>query len=235
MNIQFLYFDGCPGAETAYARLEEVVENLVPGTPIHREEVSSEDAAQELGFHGSPSIHIDGVDLEFDPSRLSCMSCRLYDNEGAPPKWLIEAGVLKALGQRGVLFLCVANSARSQIAEGIARMLAPADVRIQSAGSRPTGVRPEAARVLSELGIDMSKHRSKHVADIDPSTVDTVITLCAEEECPLFLGKAHRLHWDMPDPAAIEGGEELRFEAFRKVRDELRRRLDAVFGRQIRR
>ena len=126
---------------------------------------------------------------------------------------------------KGVLFLCVANSARSQMAEGIARSLAPVDTKIWSAGSRPTSVRSEAIAVLKEIGIDISGHRAKAVAEIPAAEVDTVITLCGEEECPVFLGKATRLHWGLPDPAAVNGSETERLDAFRKVRDELRRRI----------
>ncbi len=131
---------------------------------------------------------------------------------------------------KGVLFLCVANSARSQLAEGLARALAPPGTKVWSAGSRPTTVRPEAVVVLRELGIDISHHRSKAVGEIPPAEVDTVITLCGEEECPLFLGQATRLHWGLPDPAAAGGSEAERLEAFRRTRDELRRRLAALFG-----
>jgi thioredoxin type arsenate reductase len=126
---------------------------------------------------------------------------------------------------KGILFLCVANSARSQMAEGIARSLAPPEMKIQSAGSRPTKIRPEAIAVLKEIGIDISQNRSKAVAEIPADEVDTVITLCAEEECPVFLGKAQRLHWGLPDPAAVIGSEEEVFTAFRKMRDELFRRI----------
>jgi protein-tyrosine-phosphatase len=116
---------------------------------------------------------------------------------------------------KGVLFLCVANSARSQMAEGIARSLAPAGTKIWSAGSRPTNVRPEAIAVLKEIGIDISRHRAKAVAEIPAAEVDTVITLCGEEECPVFLGKATRLHWGLPDPAAVSGSEAERLDAAR--------------------
>ena len=132
---------------------------------------------------------------------------------------------------KGILFLCVANSARSQLAEGIARFMAPEGVTVWSAGSRPTQVRPEAMAVLEEIGIDISAHRSKAVSEIPADQVDTVITLCAEEECPLFLGKATRLHWGLPDPAAVQGDKEDRLNAFRATRDELRRRLAVVFGK----
>ena len=144
--------------------------------------------------------------------------------------WREEAAALRALKPRGVLFLCVANSARSQLAEGLARSLAPSGVTVWSAGSHPTSVRPEAAAVLAEIGIDISAHRSKAVAGIPANEVDVVITLCAEEECPVFLGRARRVHWGLPDPAGCAGPDEDRLAAFRGTRDELRRRLRAVFG-----
>ncbi len=130
----------------------------------------------------------------------------------------------------GILFLCVANSARSQMAEGIARSMAPADVKIWSAGSRPTRVRTEAIAVLKEIGIDISDNRSKAVAEIPASEVDAVITLCAEEECPVFLGKAQRLHWELPELSAVGSAEEDRLSSFRRVRDELSRRIAEFFG-----
>jgi len=131
---------------------------------------------------------------------------------------------------KGILFLCVANSARSQIAEGIARSLVPAGVKVWSAGSRPTSVRPEATQVLGEVGIDTSQHRSKLVDEIPAGEVDTVITLCGEQECPVFLGKARRLHWGLADPAATSGSESERLTAFRKTRDELRQRIAALLA-----
>ena len=116
------------------------------------------------------------------------------------------------------------------MAEGIARALSPGGVRVSSAGSAPSSVRPEAIRVLEEIGIDISGHRSKGMDSIDAGSVDAVITLCAEEVCPVFLGKAVRIHWGLPDPAAVTGTEETRLNAFRFVRDELLRRLKVLFG-----
>ncbi|MCP4602993.1 MAG: arsenate reductase ArsC [Proteobacteria bacterium] len=124
-----------------------------------------------------------------------------------------------------ILFLCVANSARSQIAEGIARSLAPKQVRISSAGSNPSSVRSEAIQVLAEIGIDISNHRSKSIEEFSSDSVDTVITLCADEVCPVLLGHVKRLHWPLADPAAVEDNPKKRLEAFRKVRDELRHRI----------
>ncbi|MEI6592288.1 MAG: arsenate reductase ArsC [Holophagaceae bacterium] len=125
-----------------------------------------------------------------------------------------------------ILFLCVANSARSQMGEGLARQLFPG-LRIQSAGSRPSHVNPYAIAVLAEQGIDATAHTSKSVQEIDPATVDLVITLCAEEVCPLFLGKAERLHWPIPDPASDDPSltpDDLLLR-FRAGRDEIRQRL----------
>ncbi len=149
---------------------------------------------------------------------------------GERPAWTAEADALREARPAHVLFLCVANSARSQMAEGIARALAPAGVRISSAGSVPTSVRPEAIEVLREVGIDASSHRSKGMEEVE-RPVDAVVTLCAEEVCPAWLGPALRVHWGLPDPAAVEGPGDARLQAFRDVRDELRRRLAVVFGR----
>ena len=147
-----------------------------------------------------------------------------------PEEWRTEAEALRAKRPRHILFLCVANSARSQMAEGIARSLVPPGVKISSAGSSPSSVRPQAIRVLKEIGIDISGHRSKGLDSIDAGSVDSVITLCAEEVCPVFLGKADRVRWGLPDPAAATGTEETRLNAFRSVRDELLRRLMVLFG-----
>jgi arsenate reductase len=146
-----------------------------------------------------------------------------------PADWKTEAAELRAMQPRHILFLCVANSARSQMAEGIARSLAPQGVTVSSAGSSPASVRPQAIQVLKEVGIDISDHRSKGLESIDARSVDAVITLCAEEVCPVFLVKAHRVHWGLPDPAGVAGTEEARLNAFRSVRDELRRRLKVLF------
>jgi arsenate reductase (thioredoxin) len=126
---------------------------------------------------------------------------------------------------KGVLFLCVANSARSQMAEGIARALAGDRLRVESAGSAPSRVHPLAVEAMAEIGIDVGGQRSKSVDEIDRASVDTVITLCAEEVCPLYLGRARRLHWPLPDPAGGDGAEAASLARFRGVRDELRRRI----------
>lgn len=154
-----------------------------------------------------------------------------------------------------ILFLCVANSARSQMAEGLARTLAPRGIEIQSAGSQPSRVHPFAIAAMKEIGIDLSTHASKSVNDIDAAGVRTVITLCADEVCPDFLkrGPIECLHWPHSDPASSIANEshgevghrdvdhrdvghredrtaEFQLAAFRNVRDQLRNRLRRYFA-----
>jgi len=128
-----------------------------------------------------------------------------------------------------ILFLCVANSARSQMAEGLARARFGDRATVMSAGSAPTRVNPHAVDALAERGIDISGQASKSVADIDLSAVDVVITLCAEEVCPVVPARVTRIHWPLPDPAAAP--PELAAARFRAVRDELQDRID-TFGRE---
>lgn len=129
-----------------------------------------------------------------------------------------------------VLFLCVANSARSQMAEGWARHLLAPEVRVQSAGSVPTRVNPLAVAVMAEVGVDLSEHTSKSVADVDPQSVDLVITLCAEEVCPVFLSSARRLHWPLQDPDRKNEPltEAERLGHFRVARDQIREKIEEL-------
>ncbi len=129
----------------------------------------------------------------------------------------------------GLLFLCVANSARSQMAEGLARTLLGDRATVQSAGSQPSRVNPFAIEVMHEVGVDLASHASKSVDTIDPASVDLVITLCAEEVCPVFLGGAHRLHWPIPDPASPDPlPRDEMLQRFRAARDTLRTKLEQL-------
>ncbi|MBW2703256.1 MAG: arsenate reductase ArsC [Deltaproteobacteria bacterium] len=142
--------------------------------------------------------------------------------------WQAQAFALAALAPKHVLFLCVQNSARSQIAEGLARHLAAGNIRISSAGSKPAVVRPEAIEVLNEMGVDSGMLRAKGLDAVDMDSVEAVITLCADEICPFFPRPVTQVHWALPDPASVEGAG--RLDAFRAVRDELMTRLRIVFG-----
>lgn len=123
-----------------------------------------------------------------------------------------------------VLILCTGNSCRSHMAEGILRQAAGDILNVQSAGSKPAGyVHPKAIAAMSEIGIDISGHHSKHMDEFLGQKVDTVITVCgnADQACPMFPGQINRYHWGFNDPAHATGTDEKILEEFRSVRDEI--------------
>lgn len=126
-----------------------------------------------------------------------------------------------------ILFLCVANSARSQLAHGIAKSMFGKQVQVESAGSVPSGiVQPWAVQVLAEDGIDISENTSKAIEDLPQDflkDLNFVITLCAEEVCPVMLTKAQRLHWPIPDPANV--AEDSKREAFIIAKESIKEKL----------
>ena len=142
------------------------------------------------------------------------------------------------MNKKRVLILCTGNSARSQMAEGLLRHDAGERFQVESAGTKPSSVRPEAIAAMQELGIDISGHRSKSVEEFDGQHFDYVITVCdnARETCPVFFEgtgaqRTRLLHHDFEDPAALDGSEEERLALFRRVRDEMRSYL-ASFAQQ---
>lgn len=133
-----------------------------------------------------------------------------------------------------VIFLCTHNSARSQMAEGLLRAMAGDRFDIHSAGTEATAVRPEAVRVMQEIGIDIGGHESKTLSRYLAQNFDWVITVCDEaaEACPVFPGAAHPLHWSLPDPGRTAGSQEQRLGTFREVRDRLSQLIEAFVQRR---
>ncbi len=144
-------------------------------------------------------------------------------------RWRGDLDDLRQRPPHHLLWMCVANSARSQLAEGIARHFAPASIKISSAGSYPSFVHPQAVSILAEIGIDISDQRSKSLEAIDIDSVDTVITLCQDEVCPRFPHPTTRIHWPLPDPTAAIGGPDAILDAFRRIRDLLLERCCYLF------
>src|SRR5262245_251433 len=126
-----------------------------------------------------------------------------------------------------VLILCTANSARSQMAEGLLRALSGDRFEVFSAGTRASSVNPFAIQAMAQRGIDISGHRSKHLEEFITQPFDYVITVCdnAAERCPVFPGPARRIHWSFPDPAAAQGSDAERLATFATVRDAIEARL----------
>lgn len=129
--------------------------------------------------------------------------------------------------KKKILFLCTHNSCRSQMAEGLVNHFLDNRFEAYSAGTEATRVNPLAIRVMAELGIDMSRHYSKTIAEFADQAFDFVITLCgsANEQCPLFFGGVQRIHMGFEDPSRLSGREEEVLPEFRRVRDELREKL----------
>ena len=131
------------------------------------------------------------------------------------------------MGKQRVLILCTGNSARSQMAEGLLRHDAGDRFDVESAGTKPGHVRPEAIAAMREIGIDISSHRSRHVDEFQDQPFDYVLTVCdnAKETCPIYPGQTNRIHHSFEDPAAVQGSEEERLASFRRVRDQIRQYL----------
>ena len=133
-----------------------------------------------------------------------------------------------------VLVLCTGNSARSQMGEGLFREEGDAGYEVFSAGTRPSQVRPEAIEVMREIGIDISHCRSKSAEEFAGQSFDYIVTVCdnARDNCPVFPGAGQRVHWGLEDPAAVQGSEEERRTAFRRIRDQIQERVRAFFRDQ---
>jgi arsenate reductase len=126
--------------------------------------------------------------------------------------------------KKGVLFLCTGNSCRSQMAEGFVKKMLSKDLNIFSAGLEPKGIHPMAVKVMQEIGLDISRQKSKNISEIPIGEIDIVITLCgdAAERCPVFPGKVKRIHWELEDPAKAQGSKEEIIKIFQKVRDKIK-------------
>jgi len=137
-----------------------------------------------------------------------------------------------------IIFICTGNSARSQMAEGFAKYYGEkrkiADLNVSSAGVNPKPLNPLAVAVMMEKNIDISRQKSKSLNIFDLNTFDYVITLCgdARDNCPLITSNNIKLHWDLIDPAGIEGDNDDRLKAFRDIRDEIEKRVEALLKNQ---
>ncbi len=130
--------------------------------------------------------------------------------------------------KKRVLFLCTGNSCRSQMAEGFLRHMAGDKFEVFSAGVKPTQVNPLAVKVMAEVGIDISKHRSKSAMEFIRQKFDYVITVCdkAKQTCPVFPGGGQKLHWGFDDPASFQGTWEEKIEKTQQVRDKIKQKIE---------
>jgi arsenate reductase len=229
MNVRLVASRGDAGHDALMGRVDDKLHELGQVATLTRHDVEDASGGELWRHLGAPSVFIDGVDLEGRRPMAGAPARRTYAGEPEPPDWLIEAGIVRACRPSHVLFMCEANSARSQIAEGLARWLAPPGVEIWSAGSQPAALDPMAAQVLEEIGLDASHHFAKGVDRVPLERIEALVTLCAGETCPTVPGLRLRAHWVLPDPAAVVHDEPSRLRAFRGTREILSRRLETLF------
>ena len=233
VKIRFLSFKGCPGAEPTVARLRAVMAADGIERPIERVDVPDDAAAVRECFYGSPSIQINGLDIEVSRrAGQPCYGCRLYDHGEEkrcfPTDAMIGDALCRAQTRRlKVLFLCTGNSCRSQMAEGWTRAIKGDVIDAYSAGIETHGLNPNAVKVMAEANVDISGHRSELVDDLMAIDFDYVVTVCghAHESCPMFPGKAKVIHVGFDDPPGLAKSaatEEEALNHYRCVRDEIR-------------
>ncbi|MBT9165165.1 MAG: Glutaredoxin arsenate reductase [candidate division WS2 bacterium] len=134
--------------------------------------------------------------------------------------------------KKRILFLCTHNSSRSQMAEGIVNSLYGDKYQAYSAGTHPSGINPFTIKVMSEIGIDISSHRSKNVKEFKGWTFDFIVTVCdqAQESCPFFPGAVRYIHQGFTDPSAVKGSFDDKMRIFRRVRDEIKNWIEETFN-----
>jgi arsenate reductase len=239
MKVHLLTFEGCPGALPADEALRRVLAEEGIDVEIEHVEVPDEQAAKRHRFLGSPSIQIDGLDIE--QSRRAdapAFGCRIFSapegKVGVPPDEMIRAAVRRARERKmKVLFLCTGNSCRSQMAEGFARALRGDEIEAYSAGIETHGLNPSAVKVMAEAGVDISLHQSKHLDELEDVVFDYVVTVCdnARESCPLFPGDTTRVHKSFEDPPRLAKDAKTEEEAlahYRRVRDDIRSFVESM-------
>ena len=233
MDIEILTTPDCPHIAATQKRLRDILiaEGLSPDYETRI--IRTPDEAPGRSFPGSPTILINGLDIEVSRRADSAaIACRTYPNasvSGVPPEALIRTALRQwQASPHQILFLCTGNSCRSQMAEGWARQLIPDYVVPYSAGIETHGLNPNAVKVMAEAGVDISEQESTNIRDLLDIPLDLVITVCghADENCPVFPGRTRVEHVPFDDPpklAALAATPAEQVEPYRRVRDEIRR------------
>ncbi len=233
MNIRLLTTPDCPGTEPAHILLKKVLRHEGLDAEYQHITVETEEQAQELRFIGSPTIQIDGYDIEIARrADKPGLGCRTYTVNGEQhcqvPEALLRQAIQRAAApNEKLLFLCTGNSCRSQMGEGWARVFHGDRYDVYSAGVETHGLNPNAVKVMAEAGVDISNHQSQHISEFIDIGLDWVVTVCghAHESCPMFPGKVKVIHVGFDDPpklAKAAATEEDALDCYRRVRDQIR-------------
>ncbi len=240
MKIRFLYFKDCPHTKPTLNLLKKILKEKEIEEKIKIIEIESEEEARKYRFLGSPTIQINGWDIEKGRGKnLHVFGCRVYKTEdgysGVPPTEMIIKAIEETQKKQKFLFLCTHNSTRSQMAEGLFKSLYGDRYEVYSAGTKPLRVNPYAIKVMAEIGINISSHYSKSFEEFYGMEFDYVITVCdnVKETCPFFPNGKRYLHKGFKDPSKTQGKEEEVIREFRKVRDEIKKWMEEMFGEGV--
>ncbi len=225
MDINLLYIKGCPNFRDARRLIHDTLKSLGIKTPLKKIEIKSDDEAKKHSFPGSPTIGINGEDIEPETAGITGMICRIYSNgTGLPDREVLKCKIAKASGFKTVLFLCTGNAVRSQIAEAVVNHFLKGAWAAFSAGIMPMAVNPDVIAVMKEIGIDVSGSRSKHVDLFKNCRFDRVITLCSDADrlCISYPVHDEKDRIIFHDPLSSYGFRFGSKKLYRKLRDEIK-------------
>ncbi len=227
MNIELLYIKDCPNFRKVRRLIHDTVGSLGIKISLRKIEIESEDDSKKYSFPGSPTIRINGEDVEPETASATALTCRIYNNgTGLPDREILKCKIAKAAGIKTVLFVCTGNAVRSQIAEAVVNHFLKDRWVAFSAGIMPMEVNKDVIKVMQEIGIDISKNRSKHIDIFKNCSFDRIITLCSDADrlCltyPVYDEK-DRIVFHDPISAGFGFGQ---LSLLRKLRDEIKKSL----------
>jgi arsenate reductase (thioredoxin) len=228
MRIELLYTPDCPNLHQVRVLLRETIQSLGLDLSPREIKISGPLKAEEEAFPGSPTIRIDGRDLEPESAQIVTSGSRIYKTgAGVPEGQLLKFKIARAAGLKTVLFICTGNAVRSQMAEALVNHFLQGRWAAFSAGFLPAGISPPVVKALKEIGIDAARQPTKHLDLFNGLTFDRVITLCSEADrmCTFYPAYGNRVHLPYTDPLTLStfglGWKSL----FRKLRDDMRAQL----------
>jgi arsenate reductase len=230
MELELLYAKGCPSFREARKFVHDTVKSLGLRITLKKIEIKNESDLKRYSFPGSPTIRINGKDVEPDTAQASGLACRVYSNGGnLPDRDVLKCTIAKAAGFKTVLFVCTGNAVRSQIAEAVVNHFMNGTWVASSAGIMPLAINPDVIKVMKEIGIDMSGQRAKHIDVFRNCHFDRVITLCSDVDnaCLNYPVADKRDCIIFHDPTSSYGFGFGSKGLFRSLRDDIRKTIIA--------
>ncbi len=226
MTIELLYIKGCPNFRDARRLIHDTIKSLGTKTPLRKIEIKNEDDVKKHSFPGSPTIRINGKDIEPETAHSAAMTCRIYSNgRGIPDREVLRCKLAKAAGFKTVLFLCTGNAVRSQIAEALVNHFLKDKWAAFSAGIMPMAVNQDVIAVMKEIDICISDSRAKHVDLFRNCRFDRVITLCSDADrlCISYPVHDEKDRIIFHDPSSSYGFRFGSKKLYRKLRDDIKK------------